>query len=223
MKIEIRQFGPGGVVVHNNRRRQVKIKEVNTSGEWELPITNQRKRFFCKVSKFLSIKKNQMFLAAGTVTVLLATTTTFLFTRDTLENRLYNKYYTPKPDVHEMFFIANSPLDEAKEQYKQGDYKAALMLFDNLTNDNNPLEVERQYYSALALMGMGNYQEAIYRFKATQDSYQRKDVLYMVEWNLALCYLKTNERDKAVASLENIVKNNLYNHKKAKRILRRLE
>ena len=218
--IDIRQCGENQGVVIQCYNKRLKVKEINENGDkkthcikagtgWGLFTT-----FFSKKSVRIFVSVSLLFFISGAGIVKYQT-------RDTLENRLYKKYHKPKTEVFEMFFIASSALDEAKGQYEEGDYKAALLLFQNLPSNVN-FETERQYYLALTLMELNQHEEAIQRFLSVRNNALRKDMRFMVEWNLALCYLKINDKANAINSFKKVANHNLYNSREAKRILKRL-
>jgi tetratricopeptide (TPR) repeat protein len=141
--------------------------------------------------------------------------------RDTVENRLYAKYYEPysKTGTH---FFNSSTLDEAKEQYKSKNYNLALMLLETLP-DAMTIENEKILFSGLTFMELERYEKAIKEFKNLQLSNGNETSMIIADWYVGLCYLKTGDKAKAIKYFEKNVAHNGYNSNQAKKILKKLK
>jgi tetratricopeptide (TPR) repeat protein len=104
-------------------------------------------------------------------------------------------------------------LELGKKYYNAGDYKQAQKIFDNLTISNN----EALEYEGLAALQSADYKVAIRVF--TQLANDKELLNNKGNFYLAITYLKMNENEKAIALLNEIVKNNLPGSEKAKKIL----
>ena len=166
-------------------------------------------------------RKLKNWLAAASITILLILgggITYHFQTGDSLENRLYATHYEPLDNNATGLFIKNSSLNEAKQKYLEGDYTIAWLLYENLPN-SLVIETEKQFYSGLILMELNRYDEAIIKLKELPENNESKAILSVAEWYLGLCYLKTKQNSEAIKIFEDIVNENGYNYKKAKRII----
>lgn len=183
----------------------------------ETIATINRKIVLPKIMKF------HKWLAAASILLLLASASSvyFLLNRDTVENRLYAKYYEPYSKT-EMHFFNSSILDEAKEQYKNKNYNLALMLLETLP-DAMTIENEKILFSGLTFMELERYDKAIEEFKNLQSLNGNETSMIIADWYIGLCYLKTGEKAEAIKYFEKNVTNNGYNNKQAKKILKKLK
>lgn len=162
-------------------------------------------------------------LAAASILFLLTFGSTLYWfsNRDTVENRLYAKYYEPysKTGTH---FFNSSTLDEAKEQYKSKNYNLALMLLETLPNAMT-IENEKILFSGLTFMELERYDKAIKEFKNLQLSKGNETGMIIADWYVGLCYLKTGDKAEAIKYFEKNVAHNGYNSNQAKKILKKLK
>jgi tetratricopeptide (TPR) repeat protein len=145
---------------------------------------------------------------------------TYLNNRDSLENRMYAKYYEPYSQVSAHLFNS-SKLSEAKRQYGEGEYATALLLLDNL-EDVLLVQNEKHLYSGMSLMELNRHKEAIEMFKKLHPSAGNETDVLIGYWYIGLCYLKAGDTDNAVKYFNIIIDNNGYNKKQAEQILKRL-
>lgn len=169
-------------------------------------------------------RKLKNWLVAASITIL------FIFgggityhyqTRDSLENRLYARYYEPFSKNKNEYILNSSALTEAQQKYLKGDYITALLLYKNLP-PSLTIETERRFFMGLSLMELGQYQKAITHFQDILLNEDYPEYNPKVKWYMALCYLKIGEKEKTINILQTIVDNNDYNYKKANQILRKL-
>ena len=135
---------------------------------------------------------------------------------------LFKKYYQPyETSVTYRSSDANyTELSEAMEKYHNRNFEEALVLFEKILK-NDPSKVGLNFYSGISQMEMQKYSHAGNSFmKVIQDQY---NMYYeQAEWYLALCYLVTENSDKAIQQFENIASEDGFYSKKAKRILRKI-
>jgi len=143
----------------------------------------------------------------------------YLNNRDSLENRLYAKYYESFQNDTKNYFNS-SPILKAKKMYSNNESGDALFILQNIPSSLD-IEPEKNLYSGLALMELERYSEAIEKFETLQGN-DEMTVLSISQWYLALCYLTTERRSEAITILEEIVENKSYNHDKTKKILKKL-
>jgi tetratricopeptide (TPR) repeat protein len=168
----------------------------------------------------MSIKR---WLITASVTVVLIVGGGLVYhsqTDDSLENRLYAKYYTPlSPD--DIYVINSSSLNIAKQKYMTGEYVNALLLLKNLPSSIT-IEVEKDLFIGMSLMEIGQQKEAAEYFEGILANQNRLDYIPKVRWYLGLCYLKIGNKEKAIETFQTIINSNDDYYKKAKRILKKL-
>ena len=138
-----------------------------------------------------------------------------------LEYRLYAKYYEPFNQNTERYVLNETALDDAMKSYMHGDYKNAFLQFQNLPSSLSII-TERHMFTALSLMELGDYNEAIHNFELVLENKTHIEIVPQIQWYLALCYLKNENKAKAIVLFQSIVDAKNFNHKKAKRILKKL-
>ncbi len=161
-------------------------------------------------------------VAAASIILMISTFGMNYFTsnENSLEENLYNSYYEPFRNSTNGFFNSTYMI-EAKKKYNNREYDAAWVLINNLPNSMT-LEAEKIFYTGLTLMELGNYKEAINKFKILQANENLIVINSLNQWYMALCYLKIEKRAEAIEILEKIVTNKNYNYSKAKKILQKL-
>lgn len=105
--------------------------------------------------------------------------------------------------------------------YNDKKYQLALEQFSKVLKDN-PEHPMSNFYSGLSYQQLEEFQQAI---KSYQKVITEKDNLFveMAEWYMALCYLNTNESNKAYATFNEIIKKDGYHKNDAKEIIRKLK
>jgi lipopolysaccharide biosynthesis regulator YciM len=111
---------------------------------------------------------------------------------------------------------------EAVIKFQQKDFRAASVLFKNIL-DADQSNMAVMFYYGIANIETNNYSNSIKAFNAI---IKQNDNLYIehAEWYLGLCYLKNNQKDKAIdqfiivaADTEN------FHRQEAKNILEKLQ
>ncbi len=161
-------------------------------------------------------------VAAASIILMISTFGMIYFTsnQNTIEERLYSKYYEPFQNSTKDFFNSTY-LIEAKKKYNNKEYDVAWVLIDNLPKSMT-LEVEKTLYAGLTLMELENYTEAINKFKILQTNEELIVINSISQWYMALCYIKIERRADATEILKKIVANKNYNYSEAKKILKKL-
>jgi tetratricopeptide (TPR) repeat protein len=146
---------------------------------------------------------------AASIVVFLMVGASFLFNVDKPTNQeLFNQYYTTESSILTVRAGVTdfSPVNEGMKYFEQKEYQKALDAF-KLEPDNMIVKL----YSGFSYMELNKFDDAIKEF---EDIVVQHDNLFIdqAEWNLALCYLATNESDKARKILTNITNSNtIYN------------
>ncbi|NOQ27847.1 MAG: hypothetical protein GQ564_21000 [Bacteroidales bacterium] len=161
-------------------------------------------------------------VAAASIVLMISTYGMMYFTsnQNTIDEKLYNKYYEPfRPNATN--FFNSSTLIKAKNKYNNQEYDIAWLLIEKLPGSMT-IESEKTLYAGLTLMELERYSNAIDKFELLQAN-EEKAVTYSIsQWYLALCYLNTERRTDATEILKDIVANKSYNYSDAKKILKKL-
>jgi len=158
-----------------------------------------------------------------TIIVLIGTVTVFnrrdISTDDLLKP--YDKSYEPSTAQRSVQINNNEDFTQGLEYFNTSDYKNAAYFFTKVV-EANPKDM-----AATLLSGISNYEET--RYSEAKVSFGKviddNKNLYIdqAQWYLAECYLRTDEKEKAVKLLEAIKKEEGYYSKAAGKLLRKLK
>lgn len=139
---------------------------------------------------------------------------------DEIMNRFY-KAYEPPTSQRSAATGTDADFTLALEFYNTHDYNKAAILFSKV------LESKPNDMQTVLLKGVSNFEEK--RYPEAKLSFDKviddKNNLYIdqAEWYLALCYINTNETEKAKQLLTTIGKENGIYKNDAKKIIRKLK
>jgi tetratricopeptide (TPR) repeat protein len=189
-----------------------KLSEIEkTRSEAIKPAKNSKKSTFIKYAAVLA-----GLALIGSIT---------LFSGKHLSNdeilKRYYKAYEPPTSQRSANTETDADFTLALEYYNTRDYEKAAVLF------NKVLEKKPNDMQTVLLKGVSNFEEQKYP-EAKQSFNQvidNKDNLYIdqAQWFLSLCYLNTNENEKAIQLLKIIVKENGNYKNEANKIIRGLK
>jgi tetratricopeptide (TPR) repeat protein len=137
--------------------------------------------------------------------------------------KLIEKYYQPYEVTstnRSGTANADKTLRIALEKYQNRQYGEAVVLFEKaLASD--PGQMATQLYSGISYFEIAEYINATKSFTRVIE---HNDNLYIeqAKWYLGLCYLKNEEKEKAVRQFSEIAKSDSYYSAKAKAILKKL-
>jgi len=135
-------------------------------------------------------------------------------------NRYY-KVYEPPTSQRSVQSETDADFTLALEFYNTRDYEKAAILF------NKVLKRKPNDMQTVLLKGVSNFEEK--KYPEAKQSFSKvidnKDNLYVdqAQWFLSLCYLNTNENDKAIQLLKIIVIENGNYKNEANKIIRGLK
>jgi tetratricopeptide (TPR) repeat protein len=112
----------------------------------------------------------------------------------------------------------NTDFSRALGYYNSHEYGKAAMLFNKIL-ESNPKDMQSEFLGGVANFGEKKYPEAKKSFIRVIDD----DSSYFVDaakWYLALCYLNTDEKEKAIKQFEIVRKDGSIYSKDAKKIIR---
>ena len=131
----------------------------------------------------------------------------------------YYKTYEPLTAQRSGKVVANTDFKMALEFYNTHEYGKAAVLFSKVV-DTNPRDMQSEL-----LVGLSNFEDKKYtEAKKSFVNVINDNNNFFIEsakWYLALCYIKIDEKQKAVDLLEVIKKENGLYSKDAKKIIRR--
>jgi hypothetical protein len=131
----------------------------------------------------------------------------------------YYKVYEPATSQRSGQSIPNDDFMVALNLYNTQEYGKAAILFSKVV-ESNPEDMQSELLNGLSNFEDKKYPEAKNSFVNVIDN-KNNFFVETAKWYLALCYVKTNEREKAILLLENIGKENGIYRKDAKNIIRR--
>jgi tetratricopeptide (TPR) repeat protein len=177
-------------------------------------------------SKVVRKSKQPQMLSYAAVFVGLLLIGSIIFSpgKDMSKEAIYNKYYKSYESVSATRSATpevSSLYSEAIIYYNNRDYeKAAQSLEQLLSTDQGNMEYRFQL--ANSYMGMQSYPEAGKSYlKVVEDN----NNLYIedAQWYLGLCYIMTNDNDKAKNQLELIAASESRYQKESKKLLRKIK
>jgi TolA-binding protein len=171
------------------------------------------------------IRKSVYLKSAVVVAIIVLTGSLAIFPGRNLNNdeilSRYYKEYKPASPQRSLEIKTDDNFTQAKEYYESHDYKNAALYFSKVV-ESNPKDM-----SATLLNGISNYEDKKYR-EAKQSfgiviNDNKNLFVDQAQWYLALCYLQTDENDKAIKLLETIRNEGGYYSKDAKKIIRKIK
>jgi tetratricopeptide (TPR) repeat protein len=168
------------------------------------------------------LKNTKWWYAAASVVVVFALSTTLYFqNKHSVSNdSLFSQYYSSENIIDQTRGDEN--IVEAVIKFQQKDFVAASGLFNKiLLKDNSNIAV--WFYYGIANIETKNYDNSI---KAFNTIIAQNDNLYIehAEWYLGLCYLKNNQKDKAIDQFVVVATNpDNFHHQEANNILEKLQ
>jgi tetratricopeptide (TPR) repeat protein len=165
----------------------------------------------------------RVYFAAGSLVIFALLFTMYLSNRNLSNDRLLELYY--QPAKVSMNFRASAPgqdkLAQAMQLYQGKQYAKAIALFENIIK-NDASSVGVNLYSGISYMELKQYSKANQKFQNILKN-RPNPFVESATWYLGMCYIETNDRDKAAqqfAALAN--KGGFYQHD-AKSILKHIK
>jgi tetratricopeptide (TPR) repeat protein len=161
---------------------------------------------------------------AAVIAIFILLGSLFIFKSKNLSsNEILDRFYNPYEGIsasRSQVSTANSDYVTALEYYNTHDYSNAALFFTKVLR-SNPGDME-----STMLFGVSNFEEKNYpvakqSFTTVVDD---NDNLYIEDahWYLALCYIQTNERARAVKELTTIRNSESIYKKDARKVLRKI-
>jgi tetratricopeptide (TPR) repeat protein len=162
------------------------------------------------------------YAAAGVLTAVVVFVSLYLSNYNFSSNELLGIYYQP-PESTVSFRAAHDPTDKlstAMGYYEEQEYAKAINLFEEILQEDESL-IGVNLYSGISHLEMEHYEIANSRFQTIIDE-DPNPFVESATWYLGLCYLFTDEREKAKESFLILSESDGYYKNDAKKLLRRL-
>jgi len=162
---------------------------------------------------------------AAVITVFVIIGSAVLFTgKQVTSDEVINKYYKsyePPAGQRSLKNSENADFSLALEFYNTNDFANAALFFSKVV-ESNPKDMQSVLMKGVSNFEDKKYPEAKQSFTTVIND-NNNLFIETAKWYLALCYVKTNETDKAVNQLEGITEEGGIYSKNAKVILRKLK
>jgi len=164
------------------------------------------------------------FTAAAIGLLIIVTSVIYYLQNKTYSNeRLYSMYYEPYKKNIFTRIESGEPegiFMQAMIKYADEDYENALDLFQRVPSTDDFI-LPAHFYTGISFMQTGKYHEAASSFLYI-IKHLDNELIYQSGWYLGLCYLKTNETDKAFTQFKKITDSNSIYKEKAEDILNKI-
>jgi tetratricopeptide (TPR) repeat protein len=162
---------------------------------------------------------------AALITMLLVIGGAILFTgknksTDEIISPFYNTYEPPSGQRSGQS-VVNADFTLALEFYNTNDYANAALFFSKVL-ESNPKDMQSTLLKGVSNFEEQKYPEAKMSFNNVIDD-NNNLFIETARWYLALCYIKTNDTDKAISQLQGIVDDKGIYSKDARKIIRKLK
>lgn len=139
-------------------------------------------------------------------------------------DKVFSNYYKPYnvvTNTRSSDIMIDNLLVTALKSYETKDFHTALTLFKKIL-DKDSTNITSNFYSGISNIEINEYSQANKNFTRVL---KHKNNLFIEqsEWYLGFCYLKTNEKEKALKQFHAIAQGNSFYKTKAQEILNRLE
>lgn len=186
-------------------------------------ISKERTASSTKILSLASTKNRFLYWSAAASVIVLVAVSSLLQQRSISDQDLYASYFQPYNNMAGTSRSATASanlLSEAIQEIDKGDYATALDMLQVVSADKQD-GFTASFYTGKAYQALGDYKNAINSFSAVV---QHGDNLLVEQskWLIGLCYLKINEREKAVSQFKSIVAGNGFYAQKSNDLLKQL-
>jgi tetratricopeptide (TPR) repeat protein len=165
----------------------------------------------------------QIYASAGVMVLMALLFTLYLSNRNFTSNKLLARFYEPANPTasYRSSATEQNELQKAMDFYKNHEYQSAIALFETiLEKDSSKLGLN--LYSGISHMEIKEYSQANDRFNKILAN-QPNPFVESAKWYLGMCYLMTDEREKAADQFETLANTKGFYQNDAKRILKRIK
>lgn len=165
----------------------------------------------------------RVYLTASALAVFAIAFSVYMANRNFTGDKLVELYYQPAQTT--MSFRSADPsqdiLSRAMDLYNAKDYIRAIEVFEMLLHEDQS-QIGLNLYSGISHMEIEQFDEANKRFKKILAN-QPNPFVESANWYLGMCYIMTNDRDKAATQFELLANTDGYYQDNAKKILKRIK
>ena len=180
----------------------------------------EEERLKHRARKLVAIKYAAACIVVALITGIWLFTNNNYLTNNELSDSFFKTYEIPIAQ-RSSADIENNDYVLGLQYYNSRDYKNAAIQFTKVL-ENNPNDMQTHLLSGVSNMEEKRYPEAKKSFKIVID-HNNSLFVEPATWYLALCYLKTNETDKASQLFTRIRNEGGYYSSDAKKIIRKMQ
>jgi tetratricopeptide (TPR) repeat protein len=161
--------------------------------------------------------------AAAIAGIIILASIALLSNKKLSSNEIIDRYYKPyeaSTSVRSDKMVLNQDYSLALEYYNVQDYRNAAIYFHKVL-ENEPGNMHSVLLNGISNFEIENYPEARISFLTVIDDSNNYYIDH-AQWYLALCYIKTGEKFKAIEQLAQIEKSKTIYRKDARKILKSL-
>jgi tetratricopeptide (TPR) repeat protein len=195
---------------HDNIQLRNRLTEIERIRAAEKPVKNPVKRISLRYAAVIA-----GLMLVGGITLYNGRS----MTTNEILDRFYKSYEVTSPSRSQQA-ILNSDYSTAIEYYNIHDYRNAALYFSKVM-DSDPRYMESTMLNGVSNFEVRNYPDAKISFIKVIDN-NNNLFLEDAQWYLALCYLRTNEQEKAVDQLNAINKSESIYKRDAKKIMKKM-
>ncbi len=165
----------------------------------------------------------RVYYSAAALVVGVLIFTLYLTNRNFTTQKLLDRFY--EPDVASVTFRGTDSnkdlLAKAMDLYNNKEYGQAIEIFETILQEDKS-KIGLNLYSGISHMEIQKYSAANERFRRIIDN-KPNPFVESATWYLGMCYLFTENTDKALEQFETLVNTDGYYRRDAKRIIRRMK
>lgn len=147
----------------------------------------------------------------------------FIFNKSYTNNELYEMYYEHYDAGTRTRGVEKTTMEIqtlALRTYDNHQYNEAIKIFNQIT-DTSQYFIPKEYFTGLSYMELQKFNEAIKHFENITD---KQNVFYEnAIWYKGLCYLKTNQNQKAVQQFRKLLRADSYYKKHAAELIEKMK
>ncbi|MCK4661420.1 MAG: tetratricopeptide repeat protein [Bacteroidales bacterium] len=175
-------------------------------------------------NKERNLNLNIWYYVAASVILIVAIGSMFLFFQNKTysSEEIFSMYYKPLEEniiTRSAEQNSNYLLNNALYQYSNHEYQEAIEFFNKMPQ--NEINYAIQLYKGISYIETQNYELAILSFNDIITSGDNPFTIY-AKWYLGLCYLKDNQKDKAISIFKEIQNKYSYYSENSTEILEKL-
>jgi tetratricopeptide (TPR) repeat protein len=164
----------------------------------------------------------RVYFAAGSLVIFALLLTMYLSNRNLSNDKLVELYY--QPAKVSMNFRAGAPgqdkLAQAMQLYENKQYAKAIDLFENIVK-TDASSIGVNLYSGISYMQLKQYNKANQKFQTILKN-RPNPFVESATWYLGMCYILTNERNKAAIQFETLASKDGFYQNHAKSLLKHI-